>query len=122
MKLASVELICLRTQPLCALRGIKLERGYRIPNSERSNGVRAVIDQPSAQQNHTVILSFRRPADLRDQLVRAKLPDIETAGNAVHACSPCFENPRCKICKLIAWQTFVQTSRGSSSVLLRPSR
>ena len=58
------------------------------------------------------MLSFRRPANLRDQLVRAKLPDIDTVGNAVHACGPCLGDPRCKICELIPCQTFVQSKSG----------
>ena len=39
------------------------------------------------------MLSYKWPANLRDQLVRAKLPDIETVRNAVYACGHCLDDP-----------------------------
>ena len=61
------------------------------------------------------MLSFKRPTNIRDKLIRAKLSPITDGNDSnVHSCGPCQNDVRCQLCAIIPHQTSITNQSGQT--------
>ena len=61
------------------------------------------------------MLSFRRPKNLREKLVRAKLPPVDSVEVEKDYCSPCHGRANCMLCSALPYQnSIISFSTGQS--------
>ena len=61
-----------------------------------------LVDQKHKELfQNKVFLSFRRAKNLKDQLLRAKLPEVDGGSLSVRGCYKCNGRKSCQICGLI---------------------
>ena len=92
------------------LPNIKSILGQFHPVLMSSPTMRAILPEPP-------MLSFRRPKNLRDSLVRAKVPPVESGNTPANVCGPC-NKPRCQLCAIITPKTSIVSSATGRKYLL----